>query len=159
MNMDELKHIEIVVVEDDDADAEFILRSLRRQKLAREIHLAHDGQEAIDFFQRLSPQIDPHELPRLVLLDLNLPRVGGFEVLRVIKSSEHLSSIPVVVFSSSAEEQDIERAYALGANSYVQKPIVYEQFAIIINQLASYWLLANLSVPQAEIHAGTQPHK
>ena len=137
--------IEIVVVEDNPNDAELIVRVLRKHNLANKLVLLKDGAEALDFFfaQGIYASRAGSDLPKVVLLDLKLPKVDGIEVLRRLKSDERTRTIPVVVLTSSSEERDLKAAYALGVNSYVTKPIKFEEFAKVIAELGMYWLVLN----------------
>lgn len=143
--MTEPKMIEILLVEDNPRDAELIIRALTKRNLANHLVHVEDGSEALDFlFNRgkYTEEID-HALPKVVLLDLKLPKVNGLEVLREIKLRESTRSIPVVIVTSSAEDPDIKLAYELGANSYVVKPVNFEAFTEVMSNLGLYWLLIN----------------
>jgi two-component system response regulator len=130
--------VEILLVEDNANDAELTLRALKKRNLANKVRVCRDGAEAMDyFFDGASP------VPKVVLLDLKLPKVDGLEVLRRLKQDSRTKSIPVVVLTSSREEPDIERAYALGANSYIVKPVDFEAFAQAVSDVGLYWLLLN----------------
>ena len=132
---------EILLVEDNANDAELTLRALRRSNLANNIVHVHDGAEALDFvFGETRAELPK---PRLVLLDLKLPKVDGIEVLRRLKEDEETKRIPVVVLTSSAEERDIARTYDLGVNSYIVKPVEFETFAQAVADLGLYWFLLN----------------
>ena len=130
--------VEILLVEDNANDAELTLRALKQRNLANQVFLCRDGAEALDFFSN-----GPSPVPKVVLLDLKLPKVDGLEVLRRLKAEARTRSIPVVVLTSSREEPDIERAYALGANSYIVKPVDFEAFARAVSDVGLYWLLLN----------------
>jgi CheY-like chemotaxis protein len=134
--------VEILLVEDNPADAELTLRALRKNNLTNRVHVARDGEEAIAYLfgDELTP---PHSLPRVVLLDLKLPKVDGIEVLARIKSDPRTRRLPVVVLTSSREEPDIERCYELGVNSYIVKPVGFEKFVPAVTQAGLYWLLLN----------------
>ncbi|MBI4350727.1 MAG: response regulator [Elusimicrobia bacterium] len=137
--------IEIMIVEDNPSDAELVLRVFRKHHLADCCVVLKDGVEALDF---LFPESAPGEpaarrLPKVVFLDLKLPRVDGFEVLRRIKSEESTKNIPVVILTSSNQERDIKEAYDLGANSFVSKPIKAEEFNQAVAELTAYWLKLN----------------
>lgn len=134
----------ILLVEDNPDDLELTRRALRRVEIGNEVRVARDGQEALDAL--LGPG-GPSELPALVLLDLNLPRVSGLEVLRRIRADERTRILPVVILTSSREERDLVEGYRLGANSYVWKPVVFEKFVDTIRQLGLYWLLLNERPP------------
>lgn len=130
--------VEILLVEDNASDAELTLRALKQRNLANQVRVCRDGAEAMEFF---SDGAGP--VPKVVLLDLKLPKVDGLEVLRRLKKDERTRSIPVVVLTSSREEPDIERAYSLGANSYIVKPVDFEAFARAVSDVGLYWLLLN----------------
>ena len=139
--------VEIVLVEDNPNDAELIVRSLKKRNLANKIVLLKDGAEALDFlFGRGGPGagITADFAPKLVLLDIKLPKVDGIEVLRRIKSEDRTKDIPVVILTSSNQERDIEAAYKLGVNSFVTKPIKFEEFAKVVAELGIYWLMLNV---------------
>lgn len=142
--MRELDHIDILLVEDNDTDAELTIRALRRNNLTNNIFRVKDGAEAIDFIFRTGCyQERPDADPGLVLLDLKLPKVDGIQVLRQIKSNERSKSIPVVVLTSSAEEKDLVDSYRLGVNSYIVKPVDFEQFLDVIARAGFYWAIVN----------------
>lgn len=130
--------VEILLVEDNANDAELTLRALKQRNLANQVFVCRDGAEAMDFFARTTTPV-----PKVVLLDLKLPKVDGLEVLRRIKGDARTKAIPVVVLTSSREEPDIERAYELGANSYIVKPVDFEAFARAVSDVGLYWLLLN----------------
>ena len=130
--------VEILLVEDNANDAELTLRALKQRNLANQVHLCRDGAEAVDFFFN-----GANPAPKVVLLDLKLPKVDGLEVLQRLKADARTKSIPVVVLTSSREEPDIERAYTLGANSYIVKPVDFEAFARAVADVGLYWLLLN----------------
>lgn len=132
--------VEILLVEDNAHDAELTLRALKQRNLANRVHVCRDGAEAIDFFDDVS---EAAATPKVILLDLKLPKVDGLEVLQRLKSSARTKTIPVVVLTSSREEPDIEKAYALGANSYIVKPVDFEAFARAVSDVGLYWLLLN----------------
>ena len=142
--------IEILLVEDNAEDIELTLHALRREKLANSIHLVRDGEEALDYlFCRGSYQgrSQDHQ-PRLVLLDLKLPKVDGLEVLRQVKNDARLKFIPVVILTSSREERDLVDSYKLGVNSYIQKPVDFDRFREMIKEVGLYWLVVNQPPPQ-----------
>jgi len=130
--------VEILLVEDNANDAELTLRALKQRNLANHVHVCRDGAEAMDFFSD-----GARPVPKVVLLDLKLPKLDGLEVLRRLKQQGRTKSIPIVVLTSSSEEPDIERAYALGANSYIVKPVDFEAFARAVSDVGLYWLLLN----------------
>ena len=141
--------VEILLVEDSPEDAELTIRALRRNKIANEIHIAEDGAEALDFlFCRGAFEDRPaSQVPRLVLLDLKLPKVSGLEVLRAIRADERTKAIPVVVLTSSKEERDVIDGYKLGVNAYAQKPVDFEQFSETVRQIGMFWMLINQPPP------------
>jgi len=146
------KHI--LLVEDNPDDEELTLRALKRNLIANEIIVAHDGQEALEFiFGRAGWEgRDPADLPALILLDLNLPKVDGLSVLRQIRADVRTRRAPVVILTSSSEQQDLIRGYDLGANSYVRKPVAFEEFVEAVRQLGVYWLVLN-ELPVAAVTA------
>jgi two-component system, response regulator len=143
------KQVKILLVEDNPQDAELILRVLERQGLGGTVQVAQDGAEALEIL--LAPGRNGSELLenlKVIFLDLKLPKVSGLEVLRAIKGDVRTQVIPVVVLTSSPQENDIDACYHLGANSYIVKPMEFEDFSRVIGQLASYWVLLNQTVPQ-----------
>ena len=141
--------VEILLVEDNRADVELTLYALRGDNLANCIHVARDGEEALDFLycRGMYGQRDPNQRPKLILLDLKLPKVDGLAVLRQVKSDPRLKAIPVVIMTSSKEEKDLVQSYELGANSYIQKPVDFDQFRAAVKQFGLYWLLVNQPPP------------
>jgi two-component system response regulator len=136
----------VLLVEDNPDDEELTLRGLRRTNLTSPVDVARDGQEALDYlFGNHDQAAKP--LPVVVLLDLRLPRVDGFEVLKRIRAEEHTRRVPVVILTSSNEDRDLINGYDLGANSYVRKPVRFEEFATAIAQLGVYWVLINEPAP------------
>jgi two-component system response regulator len=137
----------ILLVEDNSTDAELAIRALRRGRISNQIQLLQDGAEALDFLfcrgEYTHRQIT--DQPRVILLDLKLPKVSGLEVLRQLKSDPLTQMIPVVVLTSSAEDRDVIESYKLGVNSYIVKPVDFEQFNKAVEQLGFYWLLVNRS--------------
>ncbi|HEY7615633.1 MAG TPA: response regulator [Terriglobales bacterium] len=128
---------------------ELTLHALRAEKLANCIHVARDGEEALEFLfcrGEFAQRSFDHP-PRLVLLDLKLPKVDGMEVLRRLKADSRTKAIPVVILTSSKEERDLANGYSLGANSYIQKPVDFDQFRNTVKQLGLYWLLVNQRPP------------
>jgi two-component system, response regulator len=137
--------IDILLVEDNPADVELTLRALRKAKLANPIHVVTDGEKALDYLFGTGAHGERTgaHYPRVVFLDLKLPKVSGLDVLRRIKSDPATKTIPVVVLTSSREEPDIRTAYALGVNSYIVKPVDFEKFVEAVGELGLYWLLLN----------------
>ncbi len=137
--------IDILLVEDNPRDAEMILRALRKRNIANPVFIAEDGAEALDFIfcRNTHSGRNPSRPPRVILLDLKLPKVSGREVLKAIKAEERTRHIPVVIVTSSREDPDIKAAYALGANSYVVKPVDSDAFIEAMSNLGLYWLLVN----------------
>lgn len=133
--------VEILLVEDSPADVELAMRALKKHNLANRLHVARDGAEAIEFL--FGPNAG--QVPKMVLLDLKLPKVDGLEVLRRIKSDPATRRIPVVVMTSSREERDIVESYELGVNSYIVKPVDFDQFVRAVAELGLYWLVLNQS--------------
>ena len=140
----------VLLVEDNPDDEALTLRALRKHNLANEIVVARDGQEALDylFAEGEYSGRDTSHLPQVILLDLKLPKVDGLQVLERLRAAENTRHVPVVVLTSSNEEQDMVRSYDLGANSYVRKPVDFEQFLEAARQLGLYWLVLN-EVPYA----------
>ena len=140
---------EILVVEDNPDDVELTLRAFRKSNVANEVIVVRDGVQALDYLFATGEYAgrDPNALPQVVLLDLNLPRIDGLEVLQRVRAHPRTKLLPVVILTSSTEEQDLVSGYSLGANSYVQKPVDFEQFADSVKQLGLYWLLLNQRAP------------
>jgi CheY-like chemotaxis protein len=142
------KEVEILLVEDDPADLQLTLHALENEHLCNRIEIARDGEEALDFvFRRGSFSGRQQGNPKLILLDLKLPKVDGLEVLRQIKDDPATRVIPVVILTSSRQESDLVQGYRLGTNSYIQKPVDFDQFRATIKQLGYYWLLVNQPPP------------
>jgi two-component system response regulator len=139
----------LLLVEDNPDDEALILRALKKHNIANRIDVVRDGAEALDLLLAKGghADCDPYALPAVVLLDLKLPRVDGLEVLRQLRRDERTMRLPVVVLTSSDEEQDLLESYRLGANSYVRKPVDFTQFSAAIRQLGFYWLLLNKKPP------------
>mgnify|MGYP000619200372 CR=1 FL=1 len=137
--------VEIFIVEDDPRDAELTVRALKKNNLANNILIAKDGAEALDFLfcRGIFNKRNFNNPPKVVLLDLKLPKVNGLEVLKAVKEDKRTSHIPVVVVTSSNQSPDIMAAYELGANSYVVKPVQFEDFVNSMSSLGLYWLLVN----------------
>jgi two-component system, response regulator len=143
--MTDIKEVEILLVEDNASDAELAMRALKKHNLANNIVWVKDGEEAIDFLFCAGKYADRdfNNIPKVVLLDLRLPKVDGMEVLRKIKSDERTKIIPVVVLTSSKEDRDIVESYKLGVNSYIAKPVSFDEFAETVADMGLYWLLLN----------------
>lgn len=137
--------VDILLVEDNPQDAELTIRALKKRNLANRLHHVEDGAEALDFLFRRGAyaQREPNAQPKVVLLDLKLPKVEGLEVLKAIKENPETKAIPVVVVTSSNQDPDIQAAYDLGANSYVIKPVNFDDFFNAMNHLGFYWLMLN----------------
>jgi len=137
--------VEILLVEDNPTDVELTLRVLKKHNLANKVHVVRDGAEALDFIFATGSYKDRKidQKPKVVLLDLKLPKVDGLEVLRKVKSDERTKDIPVVVLTSSKEEQDKIKSYRLGVNSYIVKPVDFGQFTEAVRELGLYWVLLN----------------
>lgn len=142
VNMNE---VEILLVEDSPYDSEMALRALKENHLTNEVLVVRDGEEALDFLYARGEykDRDPNAKPKIILLDLKLPKVGGKEVLRTIKSDPDKKMIPVIVLTSSEEEKDIVESYQLGVNSYIVKPVDFDKFVDAVRELGLYWLLLN----------------
>jgi two-component system response regulator len=140
-----LNEVEVLLVEDNPSDAELTMRALKKKNLANKLVHVKDGVEAIDFLfaQGAYANRRVENGPKIVLLDLKLPKVNGIEVLRRIKSDDRTKKIPVVVMSSSREDSDLSMCYELGVNGYVVKPVEFEDFARAVSELGCYWLLIN----------------
>jgi len=143
--MDAIQAVDILLIEDNPEDAELTVRALKKKNLANRMVVVDDGAEAIDFLfcRGKFAARAPGATPQVVLLDLKLPKVGGLEVLKAMKSDERTRSVPVVVVTSSREDPDIKAAYALGANSYVVKPVDFDAFAEAVSSIGLYWLMVN----------------
>ncbi len=138
------KHINILLVEDNPDDVELTVHALKKNNIANPIAVVRDGQEALDYlFYQGKYSGGVHDLPHLILLDLKLPKVDGIEVLGKIKSEKTLKLIPVVVLTSSKEESDMVKSYDYGVNSYIRKPVDFDQFVDTVKQVGFYWLLIN----------------
>jgi two-component system response regulator len=141
----------ILLVEDNSDDAELALRAFAKSETKNEIVLVRDGVEALDYLFATGPHAGRASgMPEVVLLDLNLPRLDGLEVLRRLRDDERTRRLPVVMLTSSGQDQDVLQSYALGANSYVRKPVDFGQFVDAARQLGLYWLLLNTPVPAAD---------
>lgn len=143
--MDDPNIIEVVLIEDNPHDAELALRALKKSSLANKLQLLQDGAEALDFLFATGAYAarEINNRPKLILLDLKLPKVDGLEILRRLKADERTRTIPVVVMTSSQEEKDIVESYKLGVNSYIVKPVDFDKFVNSVADLGLYWLLLN----------------
>ncbi|HPD95938.1 MAG: response regulator [Bacteroidales bacterium] len=143
--MTNIEIVDVLMVEDNPQDAELAIRALKKGNFSNNIYTVEDGAEALDFLYCKGKYINRNSLnkPKVVLLDLKLPKISGLEVLEKIKGDPSLKKIPVVVVTSSKEDPDIKRAYELGVNSYVVKPVDFEKFIEGIKNLGFYWLLIN----------------
>jgi CheY-like chemotaxis protein len=131
----------ILLIEDNPMDVDLTRRAFMRHNLANPLEVLRDGQEALDF---IAGRRTGEPVPSVMLLDLKLPKVGGLEVLRAIRAHPDLGTVPVVVLTSSAEDEDIHQAYALGANSYIIKPVDFEKFIDVARQIELYWTVLNM---------------
>jgi two-component system response regulator len=139
------RQVEILLVEDNPDDVELTLHALRKENLANSIHVARDGEEALEFLFCNGVHADQflERAPKLILLDLKLPKVDGMEVLKRLKADARTKTIPVVILTSSKEERDLVKGYDLGANSYIQKPVDFDQFRQTVKSVGLYWLVIN----------------
>jgi two-component system response regulator len=143
--MTNINEVDILLVEDNPNDADLIVRAFKKQNLANSIFTVFDGAQALDFIFCRGDYLKRNisQPPKVILLDIKLPKMNGLEVLREIKKDKATRKIPVVIVSSSREDPDIKAAYALGANSYVVKPVDFESFVEVMSRLGLYWLLIN----------------
>jgi len=144
-----MREADILLVEDNSDDAEMTIRSLRKVNLAHNLFHVEDGQQALDYLmgQGKFEGRDTGKQPKVVLLDIKMPRVDGIEVVRQLKLNELTKSIPIVIMTSSGEEKDMLDSYRLGVNSYVVKPVNFESFAKAVSELGLYWLMINRTAP------------
>lgn len=143
--MNNLNAVEILLVEDNPRDAELTIRALKKKHLANSLFHVEDGAEALDFLFARGKYTERNleDAPKVILLDLKLPRINGLEVLSTIKADDRTRAIPVVIVTSSAEDPDVNTAYQLGANSYVIKPVQFDSFMEIMSKIGLYWLMVN----------------
>ena len=143
-----MKTKEILYIEDNECDIELTLRALKKHNVANSMQIIKDGEEAMEYIFATGryAERDITEKPKIILLDLKLPKVGGLEILKKLKEDEHTKTIPVVVLTSSREEKDMIKSYNYGVNSYVVKPIKFESFSEAVSSLGLYWLLINESL-------------
>lgn len=139
----------ILLVEDNPDDEALALRALKQNNILNEVIVAHDGVEALDYLFRRGVHAgrDASRQPAVILLDLKLPKIDGLEVLKLLRADEHLKLLPVVILTSSKEEQDLINGYRLGANSYIRKPVDFTKFVEAVRQLGVYWLVLNEPPP------------
>ncbi len=152
------EEIEILLVDDSAADVDLTVHALRKNALIRRIHVARDGEEALNFlFAREPFEERAHQpLPQLILLDLKLPKVDGLSVLRTLKQDQRTRWMPVIILTSSREERDLTAGYDLGVNSYIQKPLDFDRFCDSVRTLAQYWLSVNQPPPPHTLLPGTE---
>ena len=139
----------ILLVEDNPDDEALTIRALKKNNIGNDLAVVRDGAEALEFLFCTGAYAnrDPNDRPQVILLDINLPKVDGLEVLRRIRADESTRLLPVVILTSSKEEQDLIKGYSLGANSYVRKPVDFDQFVEAVRQLGLYWLILNEAPP------------
>jgi len=144
--------VEILLVEDNPSDVELTLHAFEQQHLANRIHVVRDGAEALDYLFATGPYAQRNclDVPKLILLDLKLPKVSGHEVLRRVREDPRTKTIPLVVLTSSREESDLVETYRLGANSYIVKPVEFDKFTEVVAKLGYYWLAVNQQPPMPQ---------
>src|SRR5258708_6630304 len=144
------QEVEILLVDDNASDVELTVRALRRHKLANSIHVAEDGQQALDFVFCRDAYSDRSfaNPPKVIFLDLKMPKVDGIEVLRAIRGDARTKAIPVVILTSSKEQRDLVEGYKLGVNAYIQKPVDFDEFRRVIEQMGMFWLVVNQPPPR-----------
>jgi two-component system response regulator len=145
-----MEHKMILLVEDNPDDEALTIRALKKNNISNQLHVVHDGAEALEFIFCTGAYADrdPRDTPQVILLDLKLPKVDGLEVLRRIRADERTQRQPVVILTSSNEQQDLVNSYNLGVNSYVRKPIDFNEFIEAVRQLGLYWLVLNEAPPK-----------
>lgn len=151
MSSQSLQPVKILLVEDNLQDIEIARRAFAKGRVKNELVVVRDGQEALDYLYRQGKYKDPASSPRpgMILLDLNLPKVGGMEVLQQIKKDEALKSIPVIVLTASPREEDVVRTYNLGVNTYIQKPVEFDNFMRVVHAVQEYWIVIASLPPTA----------
>lgn len=144
-----MKSKTILLVEDNPSDVGLTRRALEKSRISNDLVVVEDGQEALDYLFGTDPLTgqNVNELPALILLDLKLPKVDGLEVLRQIRADEHTRRLPVVILTTSSEEDDVAQSYDMGANSFIRKPVDFNQFAEAVQHLGLYWLVLNEPAP------------
>ena len=147
------ERVDILLVEDNADDIELAVHALREEKLANGITIARDGEEALNLIFRRGDAHPAFEPPRLILLDLKLPKVDGLDVLRAVKGDPRTKAIPIVVMTSSKEERDLVESYKLGVNAYVQKPVGFDEFRAVVKELGLFWLVINQPPPAQAFEA------
>lgn len=148
--MDRVRPVQILLVEDNLDDVLIAQRALARSRLTNDLHLVRDGQEALDLLFRRGPyEHDTTPQPDLILLDLNVPKMNGLEVLERIRADECTASIPVIMLTASIREEDVAMSYRLGANTYIQKPVEFERFMHVVEVLGEYWIEIATLPPRA----------
>jgi len=142
----------ILLVEDNEDDEALTLRALKKNNIANEVIVARDGEQALDYLFATGAygERDATEVPQIILLDLNLPRISGLDVLRRLRGDERTRLLPVIVLTSSKEDQDVIQSYSLGANSYVRKPVDFAQFTEAVKTLGLFWLVLNQAAPRRQ---------
>ncbi len=143
----------ILLVEDHPDDEELTMRALKKNNILNRVVIARDGVQALEYVFGTGAYAgrDMNEMPQLILLDLKLPKIDGLEVLRRLRADERTRFLPIVILTSSKEEQDLLKSYKLGANSYVRKPVDFVEFTQAVQQLGLYWLILNESAPRAKV--------
>lgn len=139
--MENLRSAQILLVEDNEDDVEITRRAFKKARVANELHIVRDGQEALDFLFHEGEYGADTPTPDLILLDLNLPKVNGMEVLEKMKAADHLSNIPVIMLTVSDRAEDVNKSYQLGSNTFIQKPVEFEKFIRAIEVLGEYWIV------------------
>lgn len=140
-------NLAILLVEDNPQDVELTLRAFKKRKLANPVYVARDGEEALDYVHRRGAFAEEAPVPGMVLLDIRLPRVDGIEVLRQMRAHPDYRTVPVVMLTTSKEDVDIRRCYDLGANSYIIKPVAFDDFLGVVERIDLYWILTNVPPP------------
>jgi two-component system response regulator len=145
-------HRKILLVEDNPDDVELMIQALKKNNIMNELIITRDGEEALKYIFCKGPYSgrDPLDLPSVVLLDLNLPKMGGLDVLKRVRENEDTEMLPVVILTSSKDEEDLMTGYRLGANSYIRKPVDFKEFVKVIGDLGLYWLLHNEPPPKSK---------